>query len=421
MGQAGLFPSVKLSPGASYIQSRAETILHWFVGLWIFGGGIILFEPSPYEFAFVIVLGLAVLARVNIYRANLSLLVILLCFIPFSLIAAFQVRHTPLPQAVVFAVVTMFMLMTAFFVANYVAEKTYARMRVIVWAYTAIALLSAIVSILAYMGVMPSADLFLRYGRAKAMFKDPNVYGPFLILPAMYALQRVLLGQNLKRSIIAGTIFMILFVGVFASFSRAAWGHLAGSMIVLFALAFIFEAHARDKVRMLLLLLVGGGMLLVALLGIISIPAVNKLFEVRASAAQNYDTGESGRFGRQGYAFELALAHPWGLGPLEFQNLRIVEAPHDSYVTTIHHYGWGGAMCYIAMIILTLYRGARGLMQNRNRLLLIPLLAVYIPLIIEAAIIDIDHWRHYFLVVGLIWGVTTIKPKHPVSRQEALL
>ena len=40
------------------------------------------------------------------------------------------------------------------------------------------------------------------------------------------------------------------------------------------------------------------------------------------------------------------------------------------------------------------------------RRLLIPLVAVYIPLVVQAGIIDIDHWRHYYLIVGLIWGVT---------------
>jgi hypothetical protein len=46
-----------------------------------------------------------------------------------------------------------------------------------------------------------------------------------------------------------------------------------------------------------------------------------------------------------------------------------------------------------------------------------------VPHVIEAAIIDIDHWRHYFLIVGLIWGVTTfnIRDQKPLSREEALV
>ena len=33
-------------------------------------------------------------------------------------------------------------------------------------------------------------------------------------------------------------------------------------------------------------------------------------------------------------------------------------------------------------------------------------MATFVPLCIEAAIIDLDHWRHFFLIAGLIWGVT---------------
>jgi O-antigen ligase len=343
--------------------------------------------------------------------------------VPFSFIAAFQARHVDIAQSFIFAMVTTFMLLTSFFASNYVAEQTFRRMRLIMGAYTFIAVLSAVIAILAYLQLIPNAEYFLRYGRAKAMFKDPNVYGPFLILPAMYALQRLLLGTNARRAMFAALVFCALFMGVFASFSRAAWGNFAAAILIVFFLCFILEAHARDKVRMLLMALGGGMVMIVLLLGALSIPAVNSLFEVRASATQNYDTGESGRFGRQGYAYELALAHPWGLGPMEFQSLRIIEAPHNTYVTIIHHNGWGGALCYAALIILTLYRAIRGLAQKQNRLLLIPLVAVYIPLVIQAAIIDIDHWRHYFLVVGLIWGVTAVRPTPSVriSRNEALL
>jgi hypothetical protein len=25
--------------------------------------------------------------------------------------------------------------------------------------------------------------------------------------------------------------------------------------------------------------------------------------------------------------------------------------------------------------------------------------------VVESAIIDIDHWRHYFLILGVLWGL----------------
>jgi hypothetical protein len=154
------------------------------------------------------------------------------------------------------------------------------------------------------------------------------------------------------------------------------------------------------------LLLLGMLMMVVALGGMLSIPSVQRLFEVRATA-QNYDEGETGRFGRQGYAFELALANPLGIGPKEFHNLRVKEEPHDSYVSVLHVYGWGGGLMFYLFIALTIWRGVSFVLRRSpNKLLLIPLISTFIPLCVEAAIIDLDHWRHFYLIGGLIWGVT---------------
>jgi O-antigen ligase len=175
---------------------------------------------------------------------------------------------------------------------------------------------------------------------------------------------------------------------------------------MVYLLCFVLVAHAREKVRMLIIALVGALMIVVAIGGLLSIPTVQRLFEARATS-QNYDEGETGRFGRQGYAMELALENPWGIGPQEFRNLRIREEPHNSYVNVIHVYGWGGGLAFILLIGTTLWRGISFVVKNSpNRLLLIPLVSVFVPLAGEAAIIDLDHWRHFFLVAGLIWGVT---------------
>jgi len=381
-------------------------MLDFMVGFWIFTGGMVLFEPSPYELTFLVVLPLAIVAGIGLYRSTFGLFAILIGFTPFALIACFQVRFTPITDALIFSIVTVFLLLTSYFVANYVAEATERRMRLIMRAYTAVAVISAMIGTLAYLGIMPGAEIFTRYGRAKAAFNDPNVYGPFLVLPAMYALQRVLLAKG-RSAVIAGLVYLVLFVGVFVSFSRAAWGHFALSSLIVLVLCFWLESAARDKVRIMIMSLVGGAMLMVALAGLLSIPAVASLFEQRA-AGQNYDSGETGRFGRQGYAFELALDHPLGIGPGEFRNLRIIEEPHNVYVSVLHVYGWGGGAFYYLLVILTLWRGVAALTRpSPYRLMMIPLMATFTMLVGESAIIDSDHWRHYYLVVGLIWGVAS--------------
>lgn len=408
--------------GADFMRQKALKLLDGVVALWIFAGGIVLIEPSPYEVMFLLVLPVAIMAGIGLYRSTFGLLAIMLCFTPFALIAAIQVRFTPISEALIFTAVTIFLMLTSYFVANYLAESTEKRMRVIMRAYTVIAVILAIIGTLAYLRLMPGADLFLRYDRAKATFKDPNVYAPFLVLPAMFALQRVLLGRGWQALIAAGFYF-VLFVGVFVSFSRGGWGHFAASSLITLVLVFLLEAGARDKVRILLMTLIGVGMLIVALGGLLSVPAVANFFEMRASS-QNYDTGETGRFGRQGYALELALDHPWGIGPGEFRNLRIVEEPHNVYITVIHVYGWGGGLLYYVMIIATLWKGTVMLLRpSPYRLMAIPVMATFTMVVAESAIIDSDHWRHFFLLIGLVWGLSTaIANEQRISaRREQML
>ncbi len=376
------------------------------VALWIFAGGFVLIEPSPYEFAFVLVLLVAPVSGFRLHRTGLPPFLLLIGFIPFALIGAFQVKHSQLPENLVFVAVTVFLWLTTIFAANYVADAPHRRMRLIMKAYMAAAVIVSVIGTLAYLGLLPGKEIFLLYGRAKSTFQDPNVYGPFLVLPAMFALQKVLLARP-RRALFASAIYILLFIGVFVSFSRAAWGHFAVSSLLVYALVFVLEAKAKDKIRMIILAMVGVLGLTAILGGLLSIDSVRSLFNERFALEQNYDSGSTGRFGRQAYAVGLAITHPFGIGPKEFRQLRITEEPHNTYISVILNYGWLGGMAFITMLLTTLWRGVSLLPRGSpNRFLLIPLVSVFFPLLVEAAIIDTDHWRHLYLVAGLIWGVT---------------
>lgn len=407
------------------MKAAMRPLLYVMVWLWVLSGCFVLFEPSPYEVLFLLVLPLALLAGVGLHRGLVNFFQLIVCFTPFALIATLQVRYTEPLEALLYTGVTIFLMITGYFAGNFVADAPLVHMRLIVRAYLAAAVISALIGLFAYLGILPGESIFLLYGRAKAMFEDPNVFGPFLILPAAFALQRALLGTH-RKAFWGAIWYAILFLGVFASFSRGAWGAFALASIMVFVLCFVLEARAHQKVRMLILLMGGLLGLTVMLAGLLSIPAVNELFQQRASLTQNYDTGENGRFGRQAYAIQLALENPWGLGPLQFRNLRIVEEPHNTYINVMHAYGWGGGVAFLALIFMTMWRGVAALgIASPNRLLIIPLIASYIPLSIQAALIDTDHWRHYFLVMGLIWGVTAsygkVTERQKANRQASII
>jgi hypothetical protein len=405
---AGDFETLRRQRGRIFVSARLKTLLDRVVTAWIFTGGLVIIEPSPYEFLFAIVFPLALFAGFKVYRSTVGLLLLAVAFSPFGIAAAFQATYTPITSTLIYEAVTFFLLLTAFFAASYVAEAPQERMRRIMKAYTIVAVFSAVMGTLGYLHLIPGGyDILTRYGRAKAFFQDPNVFAPFLILPAIYAAQRLLLIRGRQSLLINGGIVLALLIGVFVSFSRAAWGNLLGSAVILFVMILIFEATARDKVRMTMLAMAGVLVAVMAIGGLLTIPSVNQLFTERAAVEQSYDSGATGRFGRQGYAYDIGLSHPFGIGPAEFRNLEIPEEAHDSFATTLHVYGWGGALIWDSLLVLTLIRGFSALARRSpNRRMLIPLLATFVPLVIEAAIIDIDHWRHYYLIIGLIWGVT---------------
>jgi len=399
-----LAPADRSELGRRWFRTLAQNALAISVAVWIFSGGFVLVEPSPYEVMFVITFAIALVGGLKLHRGTLPLLYVILAFTPFALISVFFMRYQEVSAGLLFNLVTIFLLVTSYFVANFVAQAPARHMRLITGPYIAIALIAAIVGTLAYVGLLPGENVFLLFGRAKAFFKDPNVYGPFLIFPAMVVLQRALLGNG-REMAWNGLAYLILFIGIFVSFSRGAWGHLAASTALVFFMVFALEATARQQVRLLLIAIGGVMALALALAALLSIPDVAEFFLQRFSI-QSYDTGETGRFGRTWYTLELAISNPWGIGPLEYSFMRISEQPHNTYANVMLTYGWGGAFAYFALVGWTFVVGARAIvLPCANRLLLIPVFATFVPMILLSAIIDTDHWRHWFLITGLVWGL----------------
>ena len=100
--------------------------------------------------------------------------------------------------------------------------------------------------------------------------------------------------------------------------------------------------------------------------------------------------------------------------------MRITELPHNVYVNVLHAYGWGGGAMYYLLVLSTLWLAFSSLARpSPFRPMMIPLVATFPMLVGESAIIDSDHWRHYFLVAGLVWGISTAianRRARPISR-----
>ena len=72
----------------------------------------------------------------------------------------------------------------------------------------------------------------------------------------------------------------------------------------------------------------------------------------------------------------------------------------------------GGWLAGFAFLTLTLVSVAKGFRFVFVRTPWQPtyhvIYAAYLGVALESVIIDIDHWRHYFLILGVLWGLMAL-------------
>jgi hypothetical protein len=145
--------------------------------------------------------------------------------------------------------------------------------------------------------------------------------------------------------------------------------------------------------------------LLVVLAAILlNLPATSSLFLDRAQFVQNYDAGALGRFDRQQLGFMLAFERPFGVGPYEFGNLFGADE-HNMWLKGFMVYGWLGGLSYIALAVWTLIISFPLLFKRRPwQGIVVCAFAVFLGQLLIHNVIDNDHWRHLYLIYGVLWG-----------------
>ncbi|WP_094463902.1 O-antigen ligase family protein [Pannonibacter phragmitetus] len=374
--------------------------------LWVavFLGGFVIEEPAPYELFMAGLLVLWLLFGLRLRPEFGPLTVLLILFMAGGTMAVPFARDVP--TAAMYMAVSGFLAATAIFYAAVVSADP-GRLFLIERAYVASALLCASIGVAAYFRLFPGSEIFTLYGRARGTFQDPNVFGPFLVLPTVLLVHR-LLTRGLFSSPATLLILPVLVLGIFLSFSRGAWGLLALSGILVYLLSLIHERRPRERLRLVLVGAGGLAAVLLLLAAALSIDSVAAMFSERARLVQDYDGARLGRFARYGMGFEMVMERPFGLGPLEF-NKYFPEDEHNVYLKAFTSYGWLGGVVYPLLVIWTVAALVPLLFQHRPWTGFAHcVFAVLVGHALMSVIIDIDHWRHYFLLLGLAWGLIAI-------------
>ncbi len=197
--------------------------------------------------------------------------------------------------------------------------------------------------------------MFVRYDRALGAFKDPNVYGPFLILPLLFLIERMLSKRIDFLSLVSTGIIMF---GLLLGFSRGAWFHFGVSAAIVIGLVFLTAPTPKARMRVFAITMSGVAALAVLLVILLSIDSIGNMFKERAQLIQYYDVGQGGRFRLQELALGSVLDFPNGMGPFEFARVHGLQQ-HNVYLQAFLVYGWAGAMSYFMLLISTVWIGFR--------------------------------------------------------------
>jgi hypothetical protein len=267
------------------------------------------------------------------------------------------------------------------------------------------AMIAAISAVAGYLNLVPGGhDLLTLYGRAKGTFKDPNVLGAFLILPALFTLQSVVSDHFAKASRNA-VAFGVIALAILLAFSRAAWGGLAITAAFMLAMMLLTSRTPAQRRRIVVISIVAVALLVLLLAILLSFESIADMFRQRASFDQSYDEGRFGRFGRHMLGAQMALDLPFGIGPLQFHNY-FPEDTHNSYLNAFMSGGWLAGICYPTLIAVTVIMGFRhALTPVPWQRLYLAIFAAFLGAAGEAFVIDTDHWRHFWMMLGTMWGM----------------
>jgi hypothetical protein len=410
-GEAAGYP-----PRLHYSVEMLRRALLWLTGV---SGAFVFMEPSPYEVMSLLTM-LFFAASGLALRASLMPLAGLLVLYNIGFAAA-VVAVLDQPNTLLWVLVSAFLSATAFFFALMLGTNTQARLQVLMRGYTAAAAIAATAAVVGYFRLVPGlSDVLVLYDRARGTFNDPNVMGAFLILPALLALQRVIANRAIEAAR-AALLLLLLGAGIFLSFSRGAWGQFAIAAALVMFLEFVAGRSPRERGRIVLLAVVGSMLLAVLLAALLSIPQVADLFKERAVFEQSYDAGPTGRFGRHVLGFLLALDTPLGVGPLQFHKI-FSEDPHNSYLNSFITGGWLSGITYLTLVGVTLVVGLRfAFAMTPWRSTYVAVYCAFVGVALESVIIDTDHWRHYFLLLGVLWGLMAATNAEAARRRRQQL
>jgi hypothetical protein len=389
-----LVPVVALAAAALGLLVLTLTRPHAAVALGIVLMGVVIVEPAPTDAVFLVVIAIAMASgRFHVRNIPAPVFGLLGAFLALNLLSAVQVGDAQ--RAVVYFAITLYLMTFAIWLPGYVTSA--GRARLLVRAYLAAAVVSAAAAVLALLGLGPGSSLLVADGRAKALFQDPNVFGPFLVPAALIVVEEIVHPRLLRSRLPAkGLMLAALAIGVLFSYSRGAWLNLGVGLLVMGAVLALRRGGGRRAFALL-----GVAVTAAAIAGAIVVASGSGSFLSERAGSHQYDAE---RFAGQRASLRSARTYPFGAGPGQFEHLAGISA-HSTYARALGEQGFPGLVVVLGLLAVTLgfaaANAARG--QSTYGIGSASLLAAWCGLLVSSAFVDTFHWRHLWVIAALIW------------------
>lgn len=378
------------------------------LALGVFLTGFVIHEPAPGDAVVALLLGVWFILGLRISRSTGPLAMLLIAIQAGCLLSLTQM--TDYAEGMSYFGISAFLALTGIFYAA-LFEDDPTRLSLFFKAWTLAAVITALLGVLGYFHAFPGSEVFTRYERAMGAFKDPNVFGPYLVAPALYLIHGILKGKTYHLPLRIGSL-LIIALGILLAFSRAAWGLFVFSAFALVLIMLLKERTSAFRLKILLLALAGVVVMVSTVIIALQFQQVADLFSSRTHLVQSYDGGHLGRFERHRLGFLMSMEKPLGIGPMVFATL-FPEAEHNIWLKMLTTYGWLGFVCYVTLSLWTMAAGFRILLRDRpwQPYLMIAWI-VFVGHVGIGNVIDTDHWRHYYMLLGVIWGCRALEINH---------
>lgn len=411
MTQSFAIPYIGYSDGIA----RARSIVVWLIFATSF---VVSFEPAPCDVMAILSILFFILPGVNILPAITPLLLLYVLFL-LGYLTSYFVNGAD-DQGAFFLASSSYALLSSLFLACFISQDTEKRFDLIKSGFYVGGVIAAAIAMAAYVYpksigealIKIGASDFIHVGRASGAFKDPNVFSTYLVFPAVMMFQKILLGQS-KRLWITLLWLGLVFLALFLAFSRGAWINLTMAIVLLILLTIMTTPSKSTRTRIFFYSFVAIVFFAIILTVLLSIPEIQAIFNDRFSLTKKYDVGERGRFGNQLNAIPLLLAKPFGLGPYRFDKY-FSEAPHNAFLNAFSAGGWVGGITYFTLVFLNIFIGIRTVFKPspyQSQAILV--FACLVAVTFQGIQIDTEHWRHYYWMIGMMWGLfaASIGPK----------